>query len=236
MVATDLLLLYFHNSLLLRYNKNTQKPGLRFKFSRQVFISPAFLCCSLIENRQHSQLDKMSWSHWMCCRLLWWDMGCSILLLASQKMDTFVRTVNAKKNDSESNHHNVAMRHVLLITVCKCLCACTKVWVCKRAGKILHGNAIGWPNYAQNSLTNARDMGFHITGPACTNSPQPTIFRLSQWNLSNHTAGGWKDSWVATFFYSKLFMQGLGLVNLRKYIFLHRKSGTLCHVYSGKPE
>lgn len=125
--------------------------------------------------------------------------------------------------------------HCLFITVCKCVfCACTKVWECKRAGKILHRNAIGWPNYAQNSLANARDMGFHITGPACTNSPQPTIFRLSQWNLSNHTAGGWKDSWVETFFYSKLFMQGLGLANLRKYIFLHRKSGTLCHVYSGK--
>lgn len=29
-------------------------------------------------------------------------------------------------------------------------------------------------------------------------------------------------------------MQDLGLANLRKYIFLHRRSGTLCHVYSEK--
>lgn len=157
-------------------------------------MSIYFPCFSLLltDRKQasfvHSQLDKMSWSHWMCCWLLWWDVWCSVLLWASQKkLHTLVGMVNAKKTTIYWIKPPQCGYEICIVCSSQCVNVYfvhakkkkKKVWECKSAGKILHGNAIGWPNYAQNILTNGRDMGFHITGPACTNSPPSQLY--SSW-------------------------------------------------------
>lgn len=88
-----------------------------------------------------------------------------------------------------------------------------------------------WPTIP----TNARDMGFHITGPACTRSsyipPEPMDHTAMDLKMVKRSL---EIFWVATFFFflSKLFIRVIWLANLLKYIFLCREYGTLCQVYS----
>lgn len=226
-------------------NKNTKKPGVRFKVGRQVFIFPAFLCCSLIENRPAKSTANWTRCHGVTecvadccggmCDVLFF-LFCFVVGLKEKKLHTFVRMVNAEKKPTI---YWIKPPQYGNETCILCSSQCVNVPFV-HAQK--YGNARELVKYFMEMKSGDQSMhrifsqmpGTWDSTSLAQLAHPPPILCLSQWNLPNHTAGGWKDSWVATFFYSKLFMQGLGLANLKKYIFLHRKPGTLCHVYSEK--
>lgn len=130
-------------------------------------------------------------------------MFCFVVGLAKNCILLWEWLMLKKKRYTETNHHNVATRHALSVhhNVCASFVHTQKYGSARELVKYFMEMQSG--DQTMHRIFSQMPETWDSTSLAqlAQTPPQPTIFRLSQWNLSNHTAGGWKDSWVATFFY-----------------------------------
>lgn len=178
-------------------NKNTKKQGVIFKVGGWVFIFSAFLCCSLIKNRPAMSTANWTRCHGVtecvadCCGRMCNVLFCCgslknlvcILLWKLLMLEKIIYWIKPPQRGNET---------CLFISVCKCVfCACK--WEYGSARELVkYFMEMQSGDQTMHRIFSQMPETWDSTSLAqlAQTPPQPTIFRLSQWNLPNHTAGG----------------------------------------------